>query len=388
MNIVFVSNYFNHHQRQLSDSLEKLSDKYCFISTKEMREERKQLGYGEIDIPNYVFSCKDLTLNNVLERIDCADVAIVGSASEALLLNRIHNKKLFFRYSERPLKKGFEIYKYPYRFLKWHRTNPSRSCSYLLCASAYTSADFSRFFLYKNRMYKWGYFPETKHYDLHSLLARKKQTKILWCGRFLDWKHPDDAIRIAHRLKSDGYDFALNIIGTGIMEETLRQMICKNRLEENVHLLGSMPPGKVREHMEQAGIYLFTSDRQEGWGAVLNESMNSGCAVVASHAIGAVPYLMKHNSNGLIYKSGNVDALYQNVKYLLDYPEVQRRLGEAAYHTITDEWDAGIAAERFVNLAQHILDGEQYPDLYSSGPCSKAEVIKDDWFDGESKSIN
>ena len=132
---------------------------------------------------------------------------------------------------------------------------------------------------------------------------------------------------------------------------------------------------------------MFTSDRQEGWGAVLNESMNSGCAVVASHAIGAVPYLMKHNSNGLIYKSGDIDALYQNVKYLLDHPEEQRRLGEAAYRTITEEWNAEIAAERFVNLAQHILDGDKYPDLYESGPCSKAEIIKDDWFNDEDKTI-
>ena len=33
--------------------------------------------------------------------------------------------------------------------------------------------------------------------------------------------------------------------------------------------------------MEQADIYLFTSDRNEGWGAVANEAMNSACAMVA-----------------------------------------------------------------------------------------------------------
>ena len=46
-------------------------------------------------------------------------------------------------------------------------------------------------------------------------------------------------------------------------------------------------------YMESSHIFLlFTSDRNEG--AALNESMNSGCAVVASDAIGSVPYLMRY----------------------------------------------------------------------------------------------
>lgn len=377
MNVVFISNYFNHHQRSLSDYLYKQCDSYYFISTKEMREERKLLGYGEANIPDYVFYHTNDTYDDILKKIDTADVIIAGSAPESLLRECVRKNKLVFRYSERPLKKGFQIVKYPYRFIRWHYVNPSKAFIYVLCASAYAPVDYSKFLLFKNRMFRWGYFPEIKHYYLSELFEKKNKAEILWCGRFLDWKHPDDAISIARRLIADGYDFVMNIIGTGTMEASLRQSICKYHLENNVQLLGSMPPEKVREHMEEAGIYLFTSDRQEGWGAVLNESMNSGCAVVASHMIGAVPYLMKHNTNGLIYKSGDIDALYQSVKYLLAHPEEQRRFGEAAYRTITEEWNAEIAAERIVNLAQHILDGEKYPDLYESGPCSKAEILKE-----------
>jgi glycosyltransferase involved in cell wall biosynthesis len=61
-----------------------------------------------------------------------------------------------------------------------------------------------------------------------------------------------------------------------------------------------MAPEAVRDHMEAADIFLFTSDFNEGWGAVLNESMNSACAVVASHAIGSVPFLLKDGENGFI----------------------------------------------------------------------------------------
>ena len=80
-------------------------------------------------------------------------------------------------------------------------------------------------------------------------------------------------------------------------------MIREKKLEDCVHMLGAMSPDEVRKHMEQANIFLFTSDRNEGWGAVLNEAMNSGCAVVASHAIGSVPYLIKNGNNGYIYEN-------------------------------------------------------------------------------------
>lgn len=383
MTIVFLSNYFNHHQRALSDSLNRLSDGYYFISTKEMREERKQLGYGTDFIPDYVVPYNEKTKDKVLSITNNADIVIIGGAPEYLINDRMKSGKIVFRYSERWYRNEFEWWKWPIRVIRHHFMFGRYKNVHLLCAGAYVAADCSKTFLFRSRMYKWGYFPETKHYDTDRLLSKKNRNEILWCGRFLDWKHPDDAILIAQRLKQNGYTFILNIIGTGIMEEALRQMICDHHLEDCVHLLGAMPPERVREHMEQAGIYLFTSDRQEGWGAVLNESMNSGCAVVASQAIGAVPYLIKNDENGLIYKSGDIDGLYCNVKYLLDHPEEQQRLGEAAYRTIIDGWNAETAAECFVDLAQHILDGEEHPDLYRSGPCSKAEIIKENWFDAE-----
>ena len=60
--------------------------------------------------------------------------------------------------------------------------------------------------------------------------------------------------------------------------------------------------------------------------------------------------------------------------------EEQQRLGCAAYHTITEEWSAETAAERFVALAQRILDGEKYPEPYVNGPCSRSGILGDDWF--------
>lgn len=89
---------------------------------------------------------------------------------------------------------------------------------------------------------------------------------ILWAGRLIPWKHPEAAIYLADTLKEQGYQFRLSLIGSGVMESQLRAIIQEKGLEDRVALLGALSPEQVRCHMEQAEIYLFTSDFHEGWG--------------------------------------------------------------------------------------------------------------------------
>ena len=377
MRILFCSNYFTHHQIPLSDALYELTNyNYCFVAHKEMDAVRKNLGWGQGLVCPYICSVADA------EKQTDIDVLIVGSFPEQLIAKYDKRAKLLFRYSERILKTGNSFIKYSKRFVHWHICNPPWRNTYLLSASAFASLDYSKFGLFRNSAYKWGYFPECRHYEsVDSLIAQKDKTEILWCGRFIDWKHPDDAIKVAGLLKKAGYSFSLKFIGTGEMEQQLRRQAEEaGLLDTNVEFLGAMPPEKVRDHMEHAGIYLFTSDRQEGWGAVLNEAMNSACAVAASDAIGATPYLVKNGQNGCVYHSGDVDELFELVKRLLDNPPLQESLGHEAYRTIADLWNAEIAAKRLIKLSEAILGGEKKPNLFADGPCSKAEIIREDWY--------
>ena len=195
---------------------------------------------------------------------------------------------------------------------------------------------------------------------------------MLWTARFIDWKHPEIPVEIARRLKADGYAFRLDMIGTGVMKERIQSLIDKNGLHGHVKLLGTLSPEEVRHQMEKHQLFLFTSDQNEGWGAVLNEAMNSGCCVVANRQIGSVPFLLQDGFNGCVYETGDVDRLYQKVKDLLDNPERPKSMGKNAYETIVDQWSAQPAAERLVTLIKSLQDGRKTP--YEEGPCSKAPI--------------
>lgn len=382
MKIVFASNFYNHHQSPFSAAMDRHTNgNYSFIETMPMDDERRNLGWGGENYPPYIKRIydSDETQRECQNLIDNADVVIIGSAPDSLIKKRLRQKKLTFRYSERIYKQGAKWYELPARTLLYYFRHGMHENLYMLCASAYTAADYAKTATFLNKTYKWGYFPEMRQYEnIDLMLNRKKAGSILWAGRLIDWKHPEVPIKIAQRLKEEGYTFDLNIIGNGHMEKYLQQMVQQYNLQEYVHLLGAMPPDNVRQHMEKSKIFLFTSDFNEGWGAVLNEAMNSGCAVVASHAIGSVPFLIDNNENGLIYQNGDIDSVYTKVKFLLENPNTQKEIGLRAYRTITEQWNADIAAERFLVLAQSALSGKPMK-IYQKHICSEAEILRNDW---------
>ena len=381
MNIVFVSNFINHHQLPLSYELLKVSDNYTFIATSPIDTERIKLGYNDENKKHkFILTTYDDNSNIEIARrlITDSDIAIFGTANDSLMIPRFKKRLLTFHYSERYYKKGLNVKTFLRYFISsLLHIKRFQNKMYYLCASAYAAGDINTFANYTNRMFKWGYFPETKYYSDDTIYKMKirNQITILWVGRLINWKHPEVVIEVARKLNKDNFNVSINIIGTGEMEEMLRNQIKELELTNRVHILGSMPPDEVRKYMEKSNIFLFTSDYNEGWGAVLNEAMNSACAVVASHAIGAVPFLIKNNYNGIIYENGNIADLYSALVKLISHPDLAFKIGINAYKTIINEWNAEVASKRLITLSENIISGKESP--FKTGPCSPAAPVKE-----------
>lgn len=81
MRIIYLSNFFNHHQKPLADELYSiLGPNYSFIETlREFPKEQATLGYHSYDVPyvkNY-YEDKD----RIDQLIEDVDVVIYGEAS-------------------------------------------------------------------------------------------------------------------------------------------------------------------------------------------------------------------------------------------------------------------------------------------------------------------
>lgn len=384
MKVTFVSNYINHHQVPFCEAMyEKLQGDYHFIQTEPMEEERIRMGWGEnLDKLPYLLlyyereeECRRLIAES--------DVVLFGGVEdESFIAGRLQAGGLTVRLSERLYREGQWKAVSPRGLLKKYHdhTRYRKKNVYLLCCGGYVASDFHIVRAYPDKMFKWGYFPKLMEYDIEELLEKKRirrkeegRVSLLWAGRFMELKHPEHAIETAARLKQEGYHFSLTMVGGGKLTEKLKTMAKEKDVEKEVVFTGFQKPDEVRRYMEQADIFLFTSDYREGWGAVLNEAMNSGCAVVTNCAVGATPFLIMPDKNGLIYPDKETGMLYEKVAGLIKAPDKIETLGREAYRTIAEEWNAGVAAEKLLSLLEGLLQGRV--QFASKGVLSKASVI-------------
>lgn len=379
MTVTFISNYINHHQIPFSNACyELLGKEYHFIQTQPMEQERLSMGWStegeELPYVSFLYENEAACRKLIME----SDVLLAGwSGREDLVEERLNAGKLTIRISERLYREGqwkaisprglFHKYKEHTRY----RKKPA----YLLCAGAYVASDFHLIHAYPEKMFKWGYFPEVKYYEKDQLRKMKLsdgQIHIVWAGRFIPLKHPEYMIRLAKSLK-EMTKFHIHMAGGGEMEEELKHLAREYDVEDKLTFYGFQRPEEVRSIMEKCQIHIFTSNHLEGWGAVVNEAMNSGCAVVANVQAGAVPYLIRHRENGMIYSDGSYEKMEEAVLFLLKNPKEIERLGENAYETISRLWNASYAAKELLRMIKELKEGSFTPPV--EGPLSPARVI-------------
>lgn len=383
MRLVFVSNYINHHQMPVSRELNRLcreqGGSYAFVQTEPMEQERVDMGWGEENLKEGDFVRSYWEDEKGCQRmIEEADAVIFGGCEDERYIEaRLEAGKPVWRYSEPLYKTG------RYKFVsprglrkKYHdHTRYQKKRVYLLCAGAYVAGDFRLVGAYGGKRFRYGYFPAFRQQDPEKLMAGKDQAsqgqlRLLWAARMIDWKHPETALQVAAGLRKQGLDFRLDMIGGGALASEMQERARALGLEGQIAFLGYRSPEETRDYMEKAHIFLATSDRQEGWGAVVNEAMNSGCALIAGKGMGAAPYLVRHGENGYLYDHKNPRQAVELAGKLAKDAVLRRRLGSAAYETVRTLWNPQVAAQRLYACIAAEIAGQELPE-YEEGPLSR-----------------
>ena len=387
MTVTFISNYINHHQIPFSNACHRLlGEDFHFIQTEPMEAERLSMGWSSAGESLPYVSLLYEEEEKCRKLIRESNVLLAGwSGREDLVQERLNEGKLTIRVSERLYREG-----------QWKAVSPKglvhkfkehtryrKAPAYLLCAGAYVPSDFHLIRAYPGKMFRWGYFPETRYYKEQELAAMKgeeagkaaERTDIVWAGRFIPLKHPEYMLRLAKNLKEDYRGkYHIHMAGSGEMEDELKALAGDYGVENAVTFYGFMARDAVRAVMEKCHIHIFTSNHLEGWGAVVNEGMNSGCVEVVNEQVGAAPYLIRHGENGLMYPKDRYEKMEALVLDLFENWETRRRMGRAAYETIRDVWNAEYAAKELLRFAEGLLRGEIVPG--KEGPLTAAPILR------------
>ncbi len=150
----------------------------------------------------------------------------------------------------------------------------------------------------------------------------------------------------------------LIVIGTGPLEKELKSQAKKLGLSERILWHGHASADELTGAYYAATALWFPSNvRSEGFGLVQVEAMACGCPVInADIPCSGVPWVSRHEQEGLTVPINDPVALGQAAKRLLDEPSLRNRLAMASRIRASQEFDHIIMAQRSFEMYEQALE--------------------------------
>lgn len=190
----------------------------------------------------------------------------------------------------------------------------------------------------------------------------RKTDELLFVGRLVEKKGVQLLLEAMPTVLKKHPTARLILAGSGPMEQELRQQAQRLHLSERIDFLGMVPQTRLPELYRTATLAIFPfiiakSGDQEGFGLVQVEAMGCECPVIAGD-LPAIHDIITHEENGLIFPSGNAEALADAIIKLLDDPELRARLAGEGCKRVLQKFDWEIVAGKYAGVYDKLISME------------------------------
>jgi len=148
--------------------------------------------------------------------------------------------------------------------------------------------------------------------------------KLISVSRLEKVKNIEGVLRVVKRLKEEGFSIEYTIVGSGTIEEDLKNEVEVLKLSDDVIFSGFI--SDPYPLLLEADAYIINSFT-EGFSNSLVEAMYSGTASISSKS-GSAEEIIKHGLNGWLVEVGNNDDLYATLKEVINLSnEARQQIG-------------------------------------------------------------
>jgi glycosyltransferase involved in cell wall biosynthesis len=260
----------------------------------------------------------------------------------ALLVSRLYGKKTALNYRSGEAKDHLQ---------RWGRTAiPTiRLADRLVVGSGYLIDVFEDFDLPAVAI------PNIVETDRYTFRRREPLRPVFMGNRNLE-PHYDVAtiLRAFRRVQDVHPEAELLLAGDGSQREHLESLADELELE-GVTFLGRVEPDEMPRVYDRADIYLNAS-RIDNMPTSLIEAFAAGLPVVTTSA-GGIPYIVRHEENGLLVPPGDDERLAEEALRLLREPELACRLVETGRRECEERYVWPVVRDRWVTLYSRLGAG-------------------------------
>jgi glycosyltransferase involved in cell wall biosynthesis len=180
--------------------------------------------------------------------------------------------------------------------------------------------------------------------------TKARPVKLLTVGRLSVTKRLDLLIAAVDRLRGEGAEVKLDIIGGGALESELRQRLDRRNLRGAVTLAGRHGAQEMPEIYRRHDVFVSASS-QEGMSNAMLEAMASGLPIVATRCEGLDELI---TDNGLVVEDATVESLSEAIGTLVKDRAARETMAAAARQQ-AGRFTWGAVAERYLELYERVV---------------------------------
>ncbi len=152
--------------------------------------------------------------------------------------------------------------------------------------------------------------------------SQPSEPPLLVCvGRLCAEKAQTLLVEAVAKLRAEGEQFRLLLVGDGPERSAIEQLISEHELQHVVEITGWQSSKRIRELLQQARVFLLPSFA-EGLPIVLMEAMALECPVISTN-VAAIGELVENGKNGWLLPPGEVEPLVLALREALGLSSTQ-----------------------------------------------------------------
>jgi len=307
MRLVFWHNILSPHQAPFMRELAETGHEVVVVATEAMSEDRRQLGWSAPSLrpARVVVSPKPEEVMQIVESSSPSSIHLIAGArgkplgKQVALACRASRRRIGL-ITESPDPRGLGG---PLRWAKysWERVSVGRNFDFILAMGERGVRWFRRCGYPESRIFPFAYV--TDRLSEGAAVTTGNAFCFLFVGQLIPRKGVDLLLRALAQISSG----ELSVIGDGPEKECLQRLALECGIANRVFWHGKMDAAQAQARIAVADVLVLPS-REDGWGAVVNESLMAGTPVICSTACGASD-LIKYPWLGTVFRSGRVDDL-------------------------------------------------------------------------------
>ncbi|GGE38992.1 glycosyl transferase [Pullulanibacillus camelliae] len=193
-----------------------------------------------------------------------------------------------------------------------------------------------------------------RHDSEHLKLAygiQPNEKVLIHISNFRDVKRVPDVIRTFARVQ-EKVASKLLLIGEGPDLPVVTRMVNDYGLKDRVLFLGKQE--NVAELLSISDLALLPSSK-ESFGLILLEAAACGVPSIGTN-IGGIPEVIRDGETGYLCPVGAIDQFVARALDILQHPERQKRMGQAAMETATQAFHSGEIVSQYEKVYYQVLE--------------------------------